>query len=63
MIDGAGHHVYADRADIFNDIVCKICKTAEKHQPSLLLSTSSQDINKTSLNLSTDDETCIAEPV
>lgn len=29
IIDGAGHHIFADRPDQFNDIVSKICRNAD----------------------------------
>ena len=30
-IPDAGHHVYADRSDIFNKVVTEICKAADKN--------------------------------
>ncbi|CAN7939742.1 unnamed protein product, partial [Ixodes hexagonus] len=29
IIEGAGHHVFADRPDHFNDMVCKICRNTD----------------------------------
>lgn len=35
MISGAGHHVYADRSDVFNQHVEKACQLAD--EPSKLM--------------------------
>ncbi|GIY63800.1 hypothetical protein CDAR_601451 [Caerostris darwini] len=32
MIDGAGHHVYADKSDVFNEIVNSVCKQIDKNE-------------------------------
>ncbi|GFS88123.1 1-acylglycerol-3-phosphate O-acyltransferase ABHD5 [Nephila pilipes] len=32
IIQGAGHHVYADKANEFNEMVCCICKKADKNE-------------------------------
>lgn len=29
IIDGAGHHIFADKPDSFNEIVSKICRGAD----------------------------------
>ncbi|KFM57720.1 Abhydrolase domain-containing protein 4, partial [Stegodyphus mimosarum] len=47
MIQGAGHHVYADRPDVFNKLVCDICTN---HDSNLCKQLSSIIVNQWKLN-------------
>ncbi|GBM46701.1 1-acylglycerol-3-phosphate O-acyltransferase ABHD5 [Araneus ventricosus] len=63
LIQGAGHHVYADKADEFNEVVSKICKTVDLRG----ISTSrekSTDISNAALTVDDfEDETILAKSV
>ncbi|KAF8784526.1 1-acylglycerol-3-phosphate O-acyltransferase ABHD5-like isoform X2 [Argiope bruennichi] len=62
LIQGAGHHVYADKADEFNEVVSKICKKADVRRVSTY-SGKSTDISSATLNVDGGEEKIILDKV
>lgn len=59
MIAGAGHHLYADKPKMFNQIVNEVCKLTDENklshtQTASLEKTQTEDINSTSTKASKD---------
>ncbi|KAI4467325.1 hypothetical protein MML48_2g00006759 [Holotrichia oblita] len=49
IINGAGHHVYADKADIFNKYTTQACNTADSAQGAPILSRNVMTTNESNL--------------
>ncbi|XP_029835955.2 (Lyso)-N-acylphosphatidylethanolamine lipase isoform X1 [Ixodes scapularis] len=46
IIEGAGHHVFADRPDQFNDMVCKLCRNTDAAERIIRALTENEDDEK-----------------